>query len=168
MKKMKFSYILVILSVLFLSSCDNEPVDPTVNPNPITPVLPISFKVAFSGQTYSTTQANAVIADGHIKINSFKDSESFTMDLKGTTIGTYLTNTNIATYSSGASQPLYTSINPADAMANTGKVTITSIDAVNKRISGNFDFTGYNNNGTVISTKEFKNGVFVNVPYIIQ
>lgn len=168
MKKINIPHILVLFCILFFASCDNEPVDPTVNSSLITPVLPISFKVTFSGQTYSTTQANAIIIDGQIKINSFKDSQSFTMDLKGTTLGTYLTNTNIATYTAGASQPLYTSVNPTDALYNSGKIIITSIDAVNKRISGNFDFTAYNNNGTVISTKEFKNGVFLNVPYVMQ
>lgn len=168
MKKIKLLQFLVLGLMFIFTSCVNEPIDTKINLNPETPVLPILFKVSFSGQTFTTTQAEAVFSnDGHITINAVKNPEleSFDMDIIGTTPGLYLTKNNIITYSAGISQPSYISINPTDALSDTGQITITSIDVVNNRISGNFNFTGYYNNETVSSTKEFTNGVFTNIPY---
>lgn len=167
MKKVNFLPIIGILTLLFLFSCDNEPVDSTVNLNPVTPSLPISFKVSFSGQTYSTSLASAVIKDGEIVINAFRgdELESFSMDIMGNTLGDYPTNENVIVYRASVAAPLFISVNPADEVSDTGKITITSINIVNKRISGSFNFTGYSNDGSVTSTKEFSNGVFTNIPY---
>lgn len=167
MKKIKPIQILSIFFLLFLFSCDNEPVDSTVSLNPDTPSLPVSFKVSFSGQTYSTTLASAVFSNGHIILNAFRGNEleSFSMDIVGTSTGDYPTNENIIIYKGGITEPMFVSVNPADIVSDTGKITITSINSVNKRISGTFTFKAYNNEGDVTATKEFANGVFTNIPY---
>jgi PBP1b-binding outer membrane lipoprotein LpoB len=167
MKKIKILSIIGTFMLLFLFSCDNEPVDSTVNLNPVTPSLPISFKVSFSGKTYTTSLASAVFIDGNIIINAFRgdELESFSMDIMGNTVGDYPTNENEIAYRASVTAPLFVSVNPADEVSDTGKITITSINTVNKRISGTFNFTGYSNDGSVTSTKEFTNGVFTNIPY---
>ncbi|PWA04736.1 DUF6252 family protein [Flavobacterium psychrotolerans] len=170
MKNIKITGILVLFSILFLFSCENEPVNTTSNLNPTNSVLPISFKVGFSGQTYVATEVNAVIINGLMTLYASKgiQKESFTIPIPEMTIGSYPTNKNIILYSGGVSQPIYQSINPADAYANTGQIKITSVNTGNMRISGNFDFTGFNKTGNLTLTKEFTNGVFTNIPYVTK
>ena len=167
MKKIILINIAAILSLFLLASCQNEPVDPAIDLNPIIPVLPASFKADFDGQTYIASQIDATIAEGQISINAYKGAQlqSFSIAITGTTVGSYLANENIISYSAGTGQPLFVSVNPTNILQNTGQVTITSIDTVNKTISGNFNFTGYNDDVIPTITKEFTNGIFENIPY---
>ena len=79
MKKINFLPIIGILTLLFLFSCDNEPVDSTVNLNPVTPSLPVSFKVSFSGQTY-TTSLHDCPNEHRIQINPVSGSRHIPCD----------------------------------------------------------------------------------------
>lgn len=173
MRKIKFIKIfLTVVAFSFLSSCngENEPVDPAIILNPQASDLPIVFKVGVNGQTYTASQVSAVFVGGNIIMSAFRgtEQESFQIDIKGTSVDTYLTNQSIIGYRSGIAQPLFSSVNPADALTYTGRIIISSINTVNKRISGSFECTGYNNNGNLTLTKEFTNGVFTNIPYTIN
>lgn len=173
MRKIKFIKIfLTVVTFSFLSSCngDNEPIDPTIILNPQGSILPIVFKVGVNGQTYTASQVSAIFVGGNIIMSASRgtEQESFQIDIKGTSTGTYQTNTSVIGYRSGIAQPLFSSVNPSDALSYTGRIIISSINTVNKRISGNFEFTGYNNNGNITLTKEFTNGVFTNIPYTIN
>ena len=157
----------VLLSLIFVS-CENEPVDPAVNLTPVEPpVLPATFRVNFDGQTFVATQFNAVMNAGVLSITASKGTqlESLTLAINGTTAGYYPANLNNVSYSSGTGAPVFQSINPADATADTGQVTITSVNEVNHTVSGSFYCTGYYANGTNVSTKTFSNGVFTNIHY---
>ena len=172
MNQIKFFTAIAIFFVSFgLTSCDNEPVDPAIDLNPQPPFIPEvqSFMVNFNDGTYIADQSEAAIFDGQIIINSFKGSilEGFTITIDGTGAGSYQANENTITYSPGVgSTEIYESVNPADPTANTGQITITNVDVINRTLSGNFNFTGYYSPPTgPVVTKSFTNGVFTAVPY---
>ncbi|KAB1157691.1 DUF6252 family protein [Flavobacterium luteum] len=166
MKKNKITYYLSLIAMVTLFSCNNDD-NPSVDSN--NTFLPVSFKVGFSGQTLTADEAQAVISNGEISINAIKgtNNESFSFAIAGNSVGTYPTNESVILYSTGVNQQIYSSINPADALTNTGQIKITSINTVNKRISGSFDYTGYYRDGLITYTKEFTNGTFKNIPYTI-
>ncbi|HMI06785.1 MAG TPA: DUF6252 family protein [Flavobacterium sp.] len=172
MTKLKFIAIAAVFFAAFgMSSCEDEPVDPAIPLNPTTPIIPgtASFKVDFDAQTYIATQVDAVISDGQISISAYKGAEleSFNISLDGTATGSYLANEHFLSYSPGFGEPeLYVAVNPDDDTDNTGQVTITTIDPVTMTMSGTFNFTGYDEDvDGNITTKEFTNGVFTNIPY---
>lgn len=167
MKKYKISYFLTLVLMVSLSSCSSDDSDSSIGIDPNNTFLPVSFIVGFSGKTHTANDVDAVISNGEISISAIKgtENESFTLAISGNTIGSYPTNENVILYSSGVGQPTYSSVNPADALTNTGQIVITSINTVNKRISGRFEYTGYYREGLITYTKEFTNGTFKNVPY---
>jgi len=157
----------LLLSLTF-SSCENEPVDSAINLNPVEPpVLPATFRVNFDGQTYIATQFNAVMNDGVLSVTAYKGTqlESFTLSINGTTPGNYPANLNNISYSAGTGAPVYQSINPADATADTGQINITAVNETDQTVSGTFSCTGYSGTGTNVVTKIFTNGVFTNIHY---
>lgn len=168
MKFLRFLKLyLSLVTVFSLYSCTYEPVGSSVVIPLVTPIPTGSFKVDFDNNSFITTNNTAVIKEGKITINAVKGTqlESFSVIITGTVTGTYLTNTNIFSYSSGLDQPVFTSINPSITSSNTGHIAITTIDYVNHTLSGNFVFTGYNSNGTTILMKDFTNGVFEKIPF---
>ncbi len=153
-----------------ISSCENEPIDPAISLLPTVTVVPSTFKVTFDGQDYVSNMTDAVIFQGSISINAFRDAttlENFTISIDGDTVGSYLANENLISYSPGVgSTMIYNSINPADAAENTGQITITDINVVAKTISGTFNYKGYATDADgAVTTKQFSNGLFVNIPY---
>ena len=152
--------------MIVLFSCNNDDNSSLDSNNAF---LPVSFKVGFSAQTLAANKVNAVISNGEITINAVNDSgnESFSFSIAGNEVGTYPTNTSVILYTTGENQPIYSSVNPADALTNTGQIIITSINTVNKRISGSFAYTGYYSEGLITYTKEFTNGTFKNVTYTL-
>ncbi len=165
-----YKFLLLLLSISIISSCENEPIDPAISLIDIPVVVPATFKVTFDGQEFVSSAADAAIFMGNISISAFRNPavlENFTISLDGATVGSYLANENLISYSPGIGSPeLYNSINPDDSTANTGQITITAIDNVAKTISGTFNFTGYydDGNGAVV-TKQFSNGIFINILY---
>ncbi|MEN9323011.1 MAG: hypothetical protein RL699_791 [Bacteroidota bacterium] len=163
-----FALFGTLLLALTFSSCENEPVDSAINLNPVEPpVLPAAFRANFDGQTYIATQFNAVMNAGVLSISAYRGTQlqSFTLSINGTTTGIYPANLNNVTYSAGTGAPIFQSINPADAAADTGQVIITAVDEVNHTVSGTFSCTGYYDDGTAVTTKTFTNGVFTNIHY---
>ena len=166
MMKYRITYYLTLIATVTLFSCNNDD-NSSVDSN--NAFLPVSFIVGFSGQTLSANNVSAVISNGEISINAIKgaNNESFSFAIAGNSVGTYPTNKSVILYTTGENQPIYSSVNPADALTNTGQIIITSINTVNKRISGSFAYTGYYNEALITYTKEFTNGTFKNVPYTI-
>ena len=166
MMKYRITYYLSLISMVILFSCNNDD-NSSIDSN--NTFLPVSFQVGFSGQTLTANKVNAVISNGEITITAIKgvNNESFSFTIAGNEVGTYPTNTSVILYTTGENQPVYSSENPADALTNTGQIIITSINTVNKRISGSFAYTGYYREGLITYTKEFTNGTFKNVPYTI-
>jgi hypothetical protein len=171
MKNLKFlTGIFLILTAFTFTSCENEPIDPSIDlNNPTGPSGPVVFKADFSGSTWNATAAQANISSGLISIVGFRgaNGEGFGFQILGTTTGTYQANQNLLVYTPANSEYGYWSIDPNNEETNTGSITISEIDTVNHTISGTFNFTGYWSDTTVtnILPTVFTNGVFENIPY---
>ena len=171
MKKIKFiTGIFLILTSFSFNSCENEPIDSAIDLDDFggSNNGPTVFKADFSGDTWTGTSAQAVISGDYITIGAARaDGSAFSILLEGSATGTYQTNLNPIAYTPVGSDFGYWSINLANESENTGSITITNINTVNKKISGTFIFKGYWSDGsnTSIIPVEFTNGVFTNVPY---
>lgn len=175
MKKFRLlSVFFVLLSALSFTSCDTEPVDPVLNgnngegPGGGNGSAPASFKVDFSGQTYVATSTMATIGKGLISIGGIKgnNGQMVSIVLDGTTEGTYEGAKALIDYNPGNSDYSYFNIDP-NTGEDTGLVTITKIDKVNKTVSGTFNFIGWWSNEELnLPSIAFTNGSFQNIPYV--
>ncbi|MBD3580889.1 DUF6252 family protein [Flavobacterium selenitireducens] len=164
--------IFAMLSVLNLTSCDTEPIDPNiVVPDPTDPVEAGSFKVKIDGVQYTALATQAYISGGSILMTATRaNGDSFGFIIGGTTEGTYAANQNILAFTQGGSEFGWEGTNPANAGENTGAITISSVNATTRTISGTFQFKGYwsDTTNTTVAPKEFTEGVFTNIPYTDQ
>ncbi|MBP6557460.1 MAG: hypothetical protein KA213_03785 [Flavobacterium sp.] len=174
MKNIKFlAGIFLFLTAFTFISCDNEPIDSAIDLDNFGGGGgnndPIVFKADFSGSTWNATTAQADITGGIISIVGFRgaNGEGFGFQILASTIGTYQANQNILVYTPANSEYGYWSIDPTNEITDTGSITISEIDTVNKTISGTFNFTGYWSDTLVtnILPTVFSNGVFENIPY---
>ncbi len=182
MNKQKLASSIVLLFSLFLMvSCTNEPVDPAVatqlaaanaTANSGTTTTGGSlFKADFSGSTWNADSYQATMSSNQIQINGIKtNGEGFVFTVNSSSVGTYPANVNILSYNPAGSLYGYSSNNVNNPTEDTGSITISNIDTVNKTISGTFNFKGYWTNNSVnnILPIVFQNGVFQNVPYTNQ
>lgn len=169
--KLRILAILTVLFAAFFASCENEPIDSTIDPgengnNP----GPTVFKATFNGNTFTTNNVLAQIDDDGITIAAFKNTgESFAFVISETSTGTYPANENLLAYTpSATSEYGYWSIDPDSETTDTGSITITSINTVNHTISGTFTFKGYwtdFTDETPPAPITFTNGEFTNIPY---
>jgi Family of unknown function (DUF6252) len=156
-----------LFAVLFMAigfvSCDTEPVDPLLVGETPTETGPASFEVDFSGETYQTETAAAVISNGVITLTATRtDGASFVIMVQGTTVGTYPT-AYISYQPSLTSNGIYSNIS---ANGITGSVHITSINATTHKITGTFSFTGYwTDTAANLPAIQFTDGVFSNIAY---
>lgn len=137
------------------------------NPNPTA-----VFKADFNNSTWTATQAVAEVSPNFIQIAGLKSNGEnflFLIDAPGG-LGTFPANENVLAYTPPNSEYGYWSINPGSPNENTGSITITNINTVNKTISGTFNFKGYwsDSDVTDIPPIQFTNGVFTNIPYVDQ
>lgn len=174
MKKIKFlSALIVLFSALTFTSCDNEPIDSAIDPSSGGGGGggggAATFKADFNGSTWNALSSQAVISGNIIQIAGIKsDGSSFGFLIDGSTVGTYPANENLLAFNPAGSEYGYWSTNIANPTEDTGSITITNIDTVNKKISGTFTFKGYwsNEDEAGVLPINFTNGVFTNVPYI--
>lgn len=163
--KTKFLTTLVaVFTVLFFNSCSEETelLDPCV----LSPCNGSSFQVDFGGETYIATETKATFTTTGIEISGSKSNgESFEIFVDGFTAGTYSSDkVNISYWENIAAEFDYANQSPEDV--KNGVVTITSIDAVNKTMTGTFSFTGYYTDDTGAPREPivFTNGTFT-IPY---
>lgn len=174
MKNIKFlAGLFLIFTAFTFTSCDNEPIDPAIDLGNVggNTAANAVFKADFSGSTWNATAAQAIISGNIIRIGAFKNNgKSFGILINGSTTGTYPANENILNFNPAGSEYGYWSMNIDNPTENTGSITITNINTTNKTISGTFNFKGYWSDDTVtnILPTVFTNGVFQNVPYIVQ
>jgi hypothetical protein len=167
--------ILFILTAFTFTSCDNEPIDPAIDLDEFggggNNGGPVVFKADFSGNTWNTTAAQAVVSGNFITISAVKpNGEGFGFLIEATAPGTYPANTNLLAFTPAGSEFGYWSTNFDNPEENTGSITITSINTTNNTISGTFNFKGYWSDTSVTSILpvQFTNGEFQNVPFITQ
>jgi hypothetical protein len=165
--------IFLILTSFTFTSCENEPIDSAIDLGDFEPQPngPMVFKADFSGETWNGTMSQAVISGNFISIGSGRaDGSAFSILVEANSTGTFPANSNIIAYTPAGSEFGYWSINMENESENTGSITITNINTVNKTISGTFNFKGYwsDTDNTSILPVQFTNGVFTNIPYITQ
>ena len=172
MKNSKFkSLFIVLFSILSFISCTNEPIDPAIdltNPGGGTTPTTAEFKADFNGATYIASASEAVITNNTIQIIGAKpDGSAFGLQIQAATLGTYPAGQNLLVFNPSGSEYGYASFNTASPTENTGSITISNIDTVNKTISGTFTFKGYwtNTTETGVLPISFTNGIFNNIPY---
>ncbi|UPT70194.1 MAG: DUF6252 family protein [Flavobacterium sp. JAD_PAG50586_2] len=174
MKNIKFlAAIFLIFAAFTFTSCENEPIDSAIDLDDFEPPTngPTVFKADFGGETWTSTVAQALISGNFISIGATKaDGSTFSFLVESNSVGTYPANTNILAYTPAGSEYGYWSVNFANEAENTGSITITNINTVNKTISGTFTYKGFwsDLDNTSIIPVDFTNGVFTNVPYITQ
>ncbi|HCQ13563.1 DUF6252 family protein [Flavobacterium sp.] len=172
MKNIKFlSALVVLFSAFTFTSCDNEPIDSALNPDDFGGGgnANASFKADFNGATWTANSSQAIVSGNLIQIAGVKsDGSTFGFLIEASTTGTYPANENLLAFNPAGSEYGYWATNINNPTENTGSITITSIDTVNKKISGTFSFKGYWSNAdeTGVLPIDFTNGVFTNVPYI--
>jgi len=108
--------------------------------------------------------------------------EFFQITVPGATVGTYTIDLTTSTtypfgliYSAGSGNIPYLAADDDTGefsgfpnYTDTARIVISSIDTVNKKISGTFQFTGVRyvaGSSTTVETKVFTNGVFNNLSY---
>lgn len=173
MKNTKITtFLLLIFTALIFNSCDNEPIDSAIDLGDFNNGggnnSPAIFKADFSGTTWTANTTQAQIVDNTIIIGGLKsDGSAFGLAIEGSTVGTYPANQSLLAFNPANSEYAYASLNFANPTEDTGSVTITSIDMVNKKISGTFTFKGYwtNTTETGVQPINFTNGVFTNISY---
>ncbi len=172
MKNFRFLTLLFAMLSLFAVSCDNEPIDPSLNngENPEVPGNELgTFSVDFNGQTYSTTTTVAVISEDGIELAATRSNgESFGFLIDGNTVGTYSAESIFLAYQRSSTEEFGFSNIHSDLEDSNGTVTITSINTQNNTISGTFSFTGYWTDLLDEDSPEpiiFTNGTFTNIPF---
>ncbi|WP_339834343.1 DUF6252 family protein [uncultured Flavobacterium sp.] len=175
-KSIFFKSLIVLFTIVSFISCETEPLDPAIdltalNPNnPNNPNNPVgSFTAKIDGQLWTAQSTAALIGGNLMAINATiggDTGESFSFLIDGVATGTYPANENILTYSPAGTDFGWSSLNFNNPTENTGSITITSINTVNKTISGTFSFKGYWSDDTPnIAPKNITEGVFTNITY---
>ncbi len=160
--------IVIITSLLGLCifiSCQKKFEDPNV----ISPAGPAEFKAKINGAAFNAVLTGAAIredsvisiaaesSDRQMIVFAVKDSgvHTYTLAMKSIfNFGGYTDATSIA-FSSNEG------INPGDS---GGTLAITSIDRINKLISGTFNFKAFHQDTKTQRT--ITEGVFNNIPYL--
>lgn len=177
MKKNKLvTRLILFLTVFAFTSCEVEPIDSAINLEDMNTssqqgVGAAVFKADFNGKTWNADDVAATLSENFMVISGIKiNGEGFGFLINASATGTYAANQNYLAYSPANTEYGYDSVNVENPDENTGYITITNIDKVNKTISGNFQFKGYwsNSEDTSKAPIQFTNGVFTNIPYITQ
>ena len=162
--KLPKHYYLLIAVILSLASCTKE-VSEEHGTGPITPGSG-NFTATINETAWTADSLQlALIGNGVVSISGLaKTGEQISMILPSFKTGTYTVNSTSSGYS------LYVNLNDAQGnvyLSNVGSsggsVTISSIDSVNKVMSGTFSFTV--TNSVDQSVKTISGGIFNNVPY---
>jgi hypothetical protein len=167
MKLIKFYLLLITISILV--GCQNEPVDSALSSQGI--ATDGFFKADFDGQTFQTNTIECIYANGILVMEATRtpqnDSFSFVMDQ--ISVGTFNAKDHLIAYQPANSTYGYWAENLNNPAENLGTITITSLDIVNKKVSGNFNFKGYWSDTTVpMAPKNFTNGSFTNISFTTQ
>lgn len=190
MRKFLFFILpLIIITTFCLNSCEIEPLDPALintNPNSNHGNTSGVFKVDFDGKTFVATTVQAIVNDTYIEISGLKmpsgEIVQITLPAPYNKVGTYTWKSIGA--AGGIMGMAYMPSNGTEVFSadekdsggasdfpgytDTASITITKIDAVNKKISGTFQFTGVrfkDLTGTSVETKVFTNGSFTDISF---
>jgi len=175
--------------ILIFTSCSDEPIDSVlaaqldeynnstgggggntggggtiVSGNFTATVAGQSFVADATAGTYATVNSSNVLTITGIK----SSGEYIGIQLINPTVGTFVVNAlggnqTLSYRENSTTTDVYSAFNPTTAQP-TGTLTVSSLDLINKKVSGTFSFTGYVLSNTTL-TKQISNGVFTNVSF---
>ncbi|MDQ7916395.1 DUF6252 family protein [Mesonia sp. MT50] len=167
MKNMNlFKRLFLILTVISLASCDNEPLEGEFESyNPGTN-LESNFQVDVDGVTFTADQSQMVTQNGVTSISGIKSNGTSVMiSLMGSGTGTYTFGSGIAAggYAVAGETPYV-----IDNEDTSAEVVITDYDMQTGVASGTFSYsvvhTVEDENGEdLVETKALTNGIFTNI-----
>lgn len=173
-----FAALLLIATSFFVTSCNNEPIDPTLldlinNPIDQNPVDPGVFTATVDdGTNFSALQTIGVYDDSSFGpelniIGLTANGKKISFQILNPTIGTRAANTTASSlllfqYSYN-SNDTYSSLNNS-TNTSTGTITITDFNVITNKISGTFSFTGYGLTNNAVE-RQVTNGVFTNISF---
>lgn len=177
MKQIKFlSALIVLFSAFTFTSCDNEAIDPALNPGDFGGGgVPTggAFTAKVDGVDFNANElieadyTNTAFGTQLNIIGATSSGKIMHMQILNPTVGTRTASDNIETlltFSYFASvNDQYSSINISNGSYN-GTITITEFNLSTNKVSGTFSFIGY---GTTSSTAqvEVTTGVFNNITF---
>ena len=162
MRRLTF-LLLILASLVGINSCQKELTDP--NAPIITPGGTGDFRATINGSLWIATTSGAARQNGYISVAGQGGGKTIAITLTDSGVHHYTLTQNTlgaAAYSdsSSGSNVAFTS----NATTSTGgSVDITSIDTVNKKISGTFRFTAYRAIDSLQRT--ITSGSFTNITY---
>ena len=161
-------YYLIAVVFLLNTACTKEDVSDTVNDT--TPlVISASMKAKINDTLWTsiTRVTNHYDTTGVFLITGTStEGQIIAITIRGDEKGTYTSSTVIDSLSAQVGcvwQPDANSPTENYFVSKSGKVVITSIDTIEKKLSGNFEFSLINTNFS--ATKEITEGTFSNLKY---
>jgi hypothetical protein len=166
--KLKLLVLIVFASVTLFQGCSKDDETTTTPPPPVTTGGLLTAKINGAAWAPSADSSSAALMNGEINITGVaSDGKTITMTLTDTVTGYY--DLGFSGNSAGVYQTSPTggssfdsNFGPWDSTVNY--VHITSIDKVNKKMSGTFAFKATNtSNGDSVTISQ---GAFNNLPYL--
>ena len=170
--------IFLILTAFTFTSCDNEPIDSTINLDDFTNPTDGgdgTYTAKIGSDTFDAVEIVAELSGSafgpEMNIAGIMPSgKLMNIQLINPAVGTFTANTNFENlllfqYNedlTGANS--FTSFNSVTS-ASVGTLTITQYDIAAKKISGTFSFTGFDSTGA--NQRQITNGVLNNITFTV-
>ena len=166
----KKTILVVTLASIVLLGCKKKDEEPEPEPTP-TPTPTYNFTAKVDGVDYKSTGKVQIMYD-YLVISAGNDNDKlwfiFNLLYDSVQVKVYPCNSSanggvysMAQYSNGNTQTGYST--DATSVA-TDKLTITKYDTTAKKISGTFNFTGYDDDGTG-AKKVITDGIFTDLTW---
>lgn len=173
MKIFKSIFALLVFTAL-ITSCDNEPIDPAIDPNALGTSSGV-FTAKIDGTNFSADETfgdytSSTIGNQLVISGLSSSGKTISIQLINPAVGSFpasttSTNLNLLQYfdaSLGALGGAFSSYNPITD-TSIGTVTITDFNTSSNKVSGTFSFEAYNVSNS--TTKSITTGVFNNIEF---
>ncbi len=158
-------------ALIGLISCDTEPLDSDLGPDPGSPGQTALFTVNYNDVNYSTNNVIATVEDGRLTITAVSSEGIFILKSQGLVTGNYTNSQLDFLFTDIATSGQYFSVHPISGISNS-QLTLTSVNFQFKKITGTFSFTGYkvttSEQGVSTEQVEFSQGTFQNITYTVN
>ncbi|HSN61324.1 MAG TPA: DUF6252 family protein [Ferruginibacter sp.] len=164
--------LMVVVSVIAFSACQKELSDPN-GTVPVTPTVPGTgtgnFSAKIDGVQWVANNIKTATRQGGVLVlyGSASDKKSMILRVADSGVHNYSLHTtsasNVGAYTDSAISPNSFATNQWGAAGNYGNLNVSSIDTVNKTISGTFNMKVYRQFDNL--QRDITGGVFTNIPY---
>jgi hypothetical protein len=165
----QLSGIVVIVSVILFSACQKEIFSETGTSNPPPPVVQGSFFAKIGSVQWVANNITSATRQGGVLVlyGSATDKKSMLLRVADSGVHNYSLHSgsisNVAVFTDSATSPNAFASNQWAVAGNYGNLNVTSIDTVNKTISGTFNMQVYRQMDS--QQRTITEGVFTNISY---